>query len=339
MADKTPLEVAQETLLRIQSYNLQSLVRKDELGPFSFEDAVAPAFRVQALFSRIPVEILKDLTNGARDNIKNEANAILNLFQQIEGFDTAQASPMDTRRTIIENIRNRYEASLSALHPWISYATSRTTDFVALTAEARTAVQTIEKQGEQIEQRMGEREKRIAELEEQLRQSLAKQGVGKQAQYFEGEAKIHATEADKWGRRTWRWAFALAILAFASFFTHRIPWIAPKDTPEAIQFVASKLLLFGILTFMLVRSSRNYLAHKHNEVVNRHKQNALLTFNALVEAGATPETRNTVLNHAASSIYATPDSGYVRASGDGGPSNTTLVELLPRATARLGDGT
>lgn len=335
MADKTQLELTQEALQAVQSYDLASLEQKDRLGPFSFEPAIAPAFRVVSLFQRIPLEILKDLPQGARETIKNEANNLVKTFQQIMAFDEQQANPAEARRSIIQNIEQRYDGVFGNLHPWIAYATSKTTDFVGLTTEARNAVQTIEKLGHDIQARTAEAEKRVADLEEQLRESLAKQGVGKQAQYFESEATKHATEAEKWGRRTWRWSVAVAIVALTSFVSHRIPWIAPENTTEAIQFVASKVLLFGVLTFMLVRSSRNYMAHKHNEVVNRHKQNSLLTFNALVEAGATPDTRNTVLNHAASSIYATPDSGYVRGGADGGPSNTTLVELLPRA--RIGE--
>lgn len=90
---------------------------------------------------------------------------------------------------------------------------------------------------------------------------------------------------------------------------------------------------------MLVRSSRNYLAHRHNTVVNRHKQNSLLTFNALVGASSTAEARNTVLNHAAASIYAVPDTGCVKGRSDSGPQNTTLVELLPRVSGRFSEST
>lgn len=189
-----------------------------------------------------------------------------------------------------------------------------------------------------MELTFADREKKLDQLEKRLRSTLAEQGVSMQAKYFGDEADKHVRMATKWGQFTGRWAAVVAMAAFASFFTHRIPWIAPASVAEAIQFIASKVLLIGALTFMLIRSARNYSAHRHNEVVNRHKQNALLTFNALVEAGATPETRNTVLNHAAASIYAQPDSGYVNSSADRGSSNTTLVEMLPRASAQLTDG-
>jgi hypothetical protein len=338
MDKQTPLEQAQETLRTLQDYDLNSLAQKDRLGPFSFEEAIAPAFRIVSFFQRIPVDMLKEFPQSVQENIKNLARDHLVIFRAIAAFDTAQANPHDQRITTIRDLQQRYESVFNQLHQWIAYASSKTTDFAGLTSEARQAVETIEKLRENVATRTGEAETRVAELEEQLRQSLAKQGVGKQAQYFENEAANHGREASKWGERTLQWAIGVAVLAVASLFTHRIPWLAPTNTPEAIQFVASKILLFGVLTFMLVRSSRNYMAHKHNEVVNRHKQNSLLTFNALVEAGATPETRNTVLNHAASSIYATPESGYVRGGTDSGGSNTTLVELLPRATARIGEG-
>ena len=128
-------------------------------------------------------------------------------------------------------------------------------------------------------------------------------------------------------------------MALISFVTHRIPFIAPTNIPEAIQFIASKVLLIGALTFMLVRAASNYRAHKHNEVINRHKQNSLLTFNALVEAGASPEARNIILNHASASIYSEPDSGYVKSKSDSAGPQLNLVDLMPRMTAPVGSPT
>jgi hypothetical protein len=334
--EKTILEQTVEVLERVQAFDLTTLQRAD-LGPFNFGGAIQPAHRVVALFKRIPSDVLKDLPQGPVNAIRNRCIALLAQFDQISAFDAAQANPMDVRNGIISNLQQLYDAAFSDLHQWIAYSASKTTDFVGLANEGRSALEKINELTGNAERALDDRLKKVGELEEQLRQSLAEQGVGKQAAYFASEAVEHKQEAAKWGNRTWSWAIAVATLAFASFFAHKIPWLAPSNSLEAVQFVASKLLLFGVLTFMLVRSSRNHSAHKHNEVANRHKQNSLLTFNALVEAGSTPDARNTVLNHASASIYAAPDTGYGKSRSESGPSNLTLVELLPKASAKIGD--
>ena len=48
--------------------------------------------------------------------------------------------------------------------------------------------------------------------------------------------------------------------------------------------MASKVLFFGMVVYALYFSAKNFLSHKHNQVVNTHRQNALMTFQVLVDA-------------------------------------------------------
>lgn len=339
MSKSERLEETRSALARVQEVDTASLGRRDDLGQaLNFEEIIPDVQKLIGLFKRIPKEVLAELPDQQLQQILGAANSTRKLFDDVMQFDPKQANPSDARTNLINQISGHYNSIFGNVYPWISYGVARTVDFNGLDTEARAVVKGLEDRAAAMEQVFEDREKKIDDLEQQLRSTLAEQGVSQQAKYFGDEADKHVTLANKWGQSTGRWAAAVAIAALASFFTHRIPWIAPTNVAEAIQFIASKVLLIGALTFMLIRSARNYRAHKHNEVINRHKQNALLTFNALVEAGATPETRNTVLNHAAASIYAQPDSGYVNSSSDRGTSNTTLVEMLPRASAQLTDG-
>ncbi|MBV1903702.1 MAG: hypothetical protein KUG58_08710, partial [Marinosulfonomonas sp.] len=120
-----------------------------------------------------------------------------------------------------------------------------------------------------------------------------------------------------------------------SFFLHKIPWIAPSGTPEAIIFVASKVLIFAVLTYMLILSARNFLSHKHNAVVNKHRQNALMTFNALVKAGQGKETQDIVLSHASSCIFSPQDTGYTKHGGSNSAQMPNVVDLIPKTTVRV----
>ena len=50
--------------------------------------------------------------------------------------------------------------------------------------------------------------------------------------------------------------------------------------------IADKILFFAILSYMLSLSARNFMSHKHNAVVNRHRHKALKTFKALADAAS-----------------------------------------------------
>ncbi len=95
-----------------------------------------------------------------------------------------------------------------------------------------------------------------------------------------------------------------------------------------MQIVASKVLIFAVLGYMLLLSARNFLSHKHNSVTNKHRQNSLATFKALVDAGGTQEARDVVLKYAAASVFTPQETGYANTtSGGSSPSASTVVEL------------
>lgn len=212
--------------------------------------------------------------------------------------------------------------------PFISYGVARTVDFQHLEAEGRTVIQGIRDQAEAIKSE-------VSDVLEEIRRTAAEQGVSQQAHYFAEEAERHDTEAGAWKFGTRKWAGALIAYGVASFFLHQIPWIAPSGTSEAIIFVASKVLIFAVLAYMLILSARNFLSHKHNAVVNKHRQNALMTFNALVKAGQGKETQDIVLSHASSCIFSPQDTGYTKHGGSSSARMPNAVDLIPKTAVRM----
>jgi len=103
---------------------------------------------------------------------------------------------------------------------------------------------------------------------------------------------------------------AVGVFAVLSLFLHKLPWIKPENGSEALQLITSKILIFAVLAFLLVMAAKNYATHKYNSVVNRHRQNALLTYRALVEAAAGQGTEDIVLAHAASCIFSPQETGF-----------------------------
>jgi hypothetical protein len=73
------------------------------------------------------------------------------------------------------------------------------------------------------------------------------------------------------------------------------------------------------------------MAHKHNEIVNRHRQNALVTFRPLVEAASIDEKQDIILDRASEAIFGEVDSGFSKSPNInlGGAGN--IVRMLPRS--------
>jgi len=160
----------------------------------------------------------------------------------------------------------------------------------------------------------------------EVRKVAAEAGVSQQATYFDAQANKHSEQADAWQTRTYWTAGVLAVFALAAGVIGY--FVVPVNAYQAAQFAISKLLIFSTIAFMLYLSSRTLMAHRHNEVVNRHRQNALLTFNALADAATTEQTRDIVLTHASQCIFAPQESGFSK--GAGPQSAPSMVEIVPK---------
>ena len=126
-------------------------------------------------------------------------------------------------------------------------------------------------------------------------------------------------------------AWLLGVYAVLSIFIHKISWLSPINIFETVQMAVSKILIFAVISFVLYLPARNFLSHKHNAVVNRHRQNALMTYKALVEAaGEKQQASEAVLVHAAACIYAPQPTGYAAGGGSDTQGARSVIELLSK---------
>lgn len=325
-----------ESLERVRNFDATTLEQASRLGEtYMFSDVVEPANKLISLFQKIPEEALKELPENQLKVIFDQANNIYNLFDQVLTFDAGMTDAVQKRDSLSGQISGQYQKVFTQLHPLISYSMARTVDFNSLSEQGRVTIQGIKDETNKLLSLLEEQKAQAESILDEVRDKAGELGVTNQAEYFASEARSHKGAADKWKVATWWVGGAVGVYAASSFFLHKVPFLAPSSLPESIQFTASKLLLFFVLTYILFLCARNFLSHRHNEIVNKHRQNALMTYRSLVEAGFSPEARDVVLNHAASSIYRLHDTGYIRNTSRDGSSNTSIVELLPRATLPL----
>lgn len=331
------LQEATVSLERIQGFDVSSLPRENELGSeLHFADAVEPAEQLIELYKRLSVAALQDFPDQTLTIIKDNANNNYQLFSQALDFKAAQQNPQNARNSIIQTITNAYHPAFQALHPFISYSLHRAADFQRLDTQARATLQSVKDKAGEFGESMETHENNAKQILDEIRNVAAEQGVSQQAHYFKVEAEQHDKEAETWRSRTTKLAIGLGVYSVASLFIHKVPGLDPSDTYQSIQLVTSKFLIFAVIAYMLFLSAKNFLSHKHNAILNKHRQNALLTFKALTDAAKEEENRDIVLNHASSCIFSPQDTGYSKASGNQTTStNASLVELLPKTVMKV----
>jgi hypothetical protein len=70
---------------------------------------------------------------------------------------------------------------------------------------------------------------------------------------------------------------------------------SPVSAGQTIQYTSSKIVVLSVLSFGVVWSSRNFRAAKHNEVLSKHREDALGLFRAFVEATDDSRIKDAIL--------------------------------------------
>jgi hypothetical protein len=337
-AENEARENASESLKRVQEFDVSELPREEDLGKsFEFSGAVEPATRLIELFRRLPISALEDFAQTQLDQVKKQADSCYNIFEQILNFQATQDNASSTRQSLISQLEGAYQGAFNILMPLIGYSLYKTADFQRLDTEARATLQSIKDEASSITRGLEEQKADAEGVLEEIRKVAAEQGVSQQAYYFKEEAEENATQAEVWRIRTIVLACILAVFAFLSLFIHEIPILRPENSYETVQLAISKVLIFAVISYILYLSARNFMSHKHNAVVNRHRQNALMTYNALVEAaGDYQHASDAILVHAASCIYAPQATGYA-GGGQETQGAKSVIELLSRPFSQSGE--
>jgi len=329
--EKQLYEDCKNSLERLQNYDSNQLIREKELGSsLEFKEVLPFAEKLINLYKQISLNVLDDLPSNKLEQIKNKSNSDYSYFEEILKFTSEQENPHQIRQNLITKIKNAYQPTFDILHPIISYSTSKSADFKRLESEARSMIQSVKDHADELNKDLEKNKDEANQILEDIRKVAAEQGVSQQAIFFKEVSDCHEAQATKWQNATIWLSIALGLYAIASIFFHKIPFIKPENSQDTIQLAVSKVLIFAVMTYMLYLSAKNFLANKHNSIINKHRQTALMTFKALVDAAQNTDNKEIILTHASSCIFSPQNTGFGRESGPSSPTAKSVVELLTK---------
>ena len=168
------LKSAKDTLTRVQEYEPESLVRREELGvKFAFEEAVEPAKQLIALYQKLPTDALREFPKNQLDKITQTARSTYSIFESIEDFDPSEADAVSTRTNLLKQLNEKYQKDFNELFNLISFAVARTVDFDRLVDQGRAAVQSVKDETAELTKNLEESSASATELLEQFRELAA----------------------------------------------------------------------------------------------------------------------------------------------------------------------
>ena len=320
------LEKAKAGVAWLRAFNPQWF---DELAVQS-PDAVPPEFRLPKRQVRDLVEICQDFPLDMLDQFTpDEVHNIGSRAMRVQGLLQGFVIPEEERGDVDFVKVNSRQASM--IRSWCRNLTDSMREY---TARGKLMVELAKAQAILTEIRHSQAEAGSAAQAASI--AAGKTGITARASVFADQAGNDNSAAKRW----MRFGAGVVVVAFL-FVLWGFDWLTSVDLSKVqdelekqlffVQALANRVLLVAIFSFVLFFCAKNYTAHRHNEVVNRHRHNAAQIYRALEElVKDSPESRAIILTQAAQTIFGPQDSGYIR-GGKSGSDGISINANIPGA--------
>ena len=313
--------------LNVGSLYLEGLRRSELSGSkFDFENVHSDVSAVHGMFHEILTSGYEDLINLSDTEVgtlRTYLPQFHEIAQKIENFDISGDNPRDRHADLLKEIYDFCSKAKSVLTPTITYLRSK-----QIESSMAKFVDFFDNAASKWKEFDAESEAKLQKLDDLIlkqENQLAEISISEYEKVFANQAEKHQAGAKRW----FCGIVCLVIVSIVIFI-----W-AIKDLGSAtqlsiiVQNVFQKGFLISVFYVLLNRSIKNYTAEKHLEIVNRHRQNALATFEAFADAaGENRDTRDHVLMAATDAIFDANQSGYLSVKTPRSDSASPIQQMV-----------
>jgi hypothetical protein len=328
MATEQDVNALRASCAKMNGRSVAGLVSRSEWGPINFqnsESALKTAVYLFAAWSTLPIEILPD------QELSQVVDAAKRVEVQIDKIDKFTIDRTDNPRAQADSIGNQLRAEVdnllrqsSPLLPFVAYYRG---DIQAQLAKIEDAVGKASKLYDDGQASIDAKAKQIDDALTAARTAAAKAGAAVFTQDFLTESSNVDKVANRWLIAAAGLGALALVAALASFIFFQPSQQAPMQ--YLLQYTVTKLVVIGSLITAAIWCGSIYRALKHQAAINKHRGNALKTFQAFVEAsGDNQDVRNAVLLETTRSIFAVAPTGFLNATETNVDSGLKITDAL-----------
>lgn len=331
MTDQEKVKAILSLIEGVTSHPIDRLVSNPDWGRINFEAARSDLELIFDLCNHLkllPLNILPDPIAATFGVSITQAGATI---QKIRDFNIETTGNPALRDQIVNEVKANAENLLTTTQGWIPFLAYQKGDIQKNIEDLTNALKTAEKLLDASKQEVETKKKEIDSIVTAARDASASAGVGVFTIDFEKHASTLEEQATMWFKYTFRCAIGTLLAAFFSIF---VPIAQDATTAQIVQYISSKLVVLLVLLSATVWCGRIYKALMHQITVNKHRANALKTFQAFVKATGNDATRDAVLIETTRSIFSNSPSGYLdSADAASDVAGTKVFEVIKSAGA------
>jgi len=310
----------------LTSVTIDKLVSNPGWGTINFESARVDLDLLFGLCTHIKELPISLIPNTVGDQFIASITQAGKTVERMRTFNIEIAgNPTGVRDEIVNLVKQHAEHLLTTTQGWIAFLAYQKGDVQknidALSKSVKDANQILEQSKTDVKATSGE----IASIVTAAREASASAGVGVFTSDFEGQATSLEIDAEKWLKYTFIFAVASLVISFISIF---MPIDRDATSAQIFQYMTSKMVVLLVLLTATIWCGRIYKALKHQITVNKHRANALKTFQAFVKAASNDNTRDAVLIETTRSIFANSPSGYLDITDAASDPGAKFIEII-----------
>lgn len=309
----------------IEETRIESLTRELELGePLSFLGIKSYFEKVFNILLRLKLVLSADMPVTSLQTLITLLGEIQRMFTKIKEFSIMSSNPLDERTSIISEFLVIYDQFLAHSLHLLSMRFVQDNELSEQRNEFQKILTNLELEVDRTKKTSLEYLSEIQGLLSNAKQASLEIGISNYQSIFLEESEYHKSESRKWIIGIFVLLVVIIILGISFLF---LP-ILNTQTHFLIQFTMTKIIVISVLFYSLSICTRNFKAHKHNSVLNKHRQNALRTFEVFTKAaGSDVQTKNAVLLEVTRTIFSTQQTGYLMSESESENPNR-IVEII-----------
>lgn len=326
-------------LFNLTESDLEDLKRADlstrKLDLEIVHDDLLAAYELLRKILTSPREWLIGLSENDIQQIRRSLDQWYKTTKTI--WDINLSTPKETHTEVLTQIFRFSDELKQQLGQIVTYLKSKKSEqleaqvsetVTEVVEKVKTETDLLQKQREEAEQNEATRQTEFAKLKEKVNEELLREKVSQHKVIFAEQTERHQRAA--WG---WLSISSLLIIGLVvgiiSFGLLDILKLEGSGWTVVLQNIFKKGSVLTLFYFALNRSLKNYAAQKHLEIVNRHRQNALETFDEFRDASKdNPETHDAVLLAATNAIFDANQSGYLSTKTKGTESVNPIQQVF-----------
>jgi len=282
----------------------------------------------------LPEEKQKDITRAI--------SGFFGVIDRIVAFSPQIANPQGERDNLMKELKNQYkELFEKLLLPLNAFQSGHISLSQELEKELENVADKINKRYEDLETRSVEalkkveaQQKQSEELLKAMQEAAAKGSVGTFAGIFSEQANSHQISS-----RIWLWVSMGAAVAMFSFLYFifqdlRLTLSTGTELSLALQILFSKLILISFASVVFAKLIKNYNAHMHLFILNKHRENSLKTFQSFVQATDDQKVKDAILLQATNTIFSSGDTGFISQSQKEPTTGIEITKVIEQINSK-----